>query len=225
MVQVRSSIRRFGCAWPSCRRIRPGRTGWGCCGLGIPFIARIAAPIASPRRLGRDRHSDILLPAGVRHGAGQRRFSTDSNNHYEACLMRIGPPVLLAPTRASDRLSTAVAIARKNRAEVARAVAAARRFVELGDRVVHCCPVDCERTARKWPSYKGFRSIFGGVDLNAITPAGAILSADEADRHWCAIRHAVWVYTLEGVLSGTAFEKLRMGTGVLKLSCRYGEAI
>jgi DNA-binding phage protein len=84
---------------------------------------------------------------------------------------------------------------------------------------------DCERTARKWPSYKGFRSIFGGVDLNAITPAGAILSADQADRHWCAVRHAVWVYTLEGILSGTAFEKLRMGTGVLKLGCRYGEAI
>ena len=54
----------------------------------------------------------------------------------EACLMATGRPVLIAPARAPSRLSGTVAIAWKNRPEAARAVAAARSFVEMADRVV-----------------------------------------------------------------------------------------
>lgn len=50
--------------------------------------------------------------------------------------MATGRPVLIAPARAPSRLSGTVAVAWKNRPEAARAVAAARPFIELADRVV-----------------------------------------------------------------------------------------
>jgi nucleotide-binding universal stress UspA family protein len=54
----------------------------------------------------------------------------------EACLMATGRPMLIAPPKAMAGLSGTVAIAWKDKPEAARAVAAARPFVEMADRVV-----------------------------------------------------------------------------------------
>jgi len=54
----------------------------------------------------------------------------------EACLMATGRPVLIATDVAPRHLSGTVAIAWKNKSEAARAVAAARPFVEMADKVV-----------------------------------------------------------------------------------------
>jgi nucleotide-binding universal stress UspA family protein len=76
------------------------------------------------------RTADLLVVGRAREG------EPVSMNTLEACLMATGRPVLISPARAPVRLSGTVAIAWKNRPEAARAVEAARPFVEVADRVV-----------------------------------------------------------------------------------------
>ncbi|MFZ0021890.1 MAG: hypothetical protein WAL10_31640, partial [Acetobacteraceae bacterium] len=76
------------------------------------------------------RTADLLVIGRAREG------EPVSMNTLEACLMATGRPVLISPARAPVRLSGTVAIAWKNRPEAARAVEAARPFVEVADRVV-----------------------------------------------------------------------------------------
>jgi hypothetical protein len=47
----------------------------------------------------------------------------------------------------------------------------------------HCCPEFSERTAQKWPIYKGFSDILAAVDLNSVTPDEAISRGGRAGCH------------------------------------------
>lgn len=76
------------------------------------------------------RLADLLVAGRAREG------EPVAMDVLEACLMATGRPVLIAPAKAPSRLSGTVAVAWKNRPEAARAVAAARPFIELADRVV-----------------------------------------------------------------------------------------
>jgi nucleotide-binding universal stress UspA family protein len=76
------------------------------------------------------RAADLLVVGRARNG------EPVAMDVLEACLMATGRPVLLAPARLPSRVSGTVAIAWKNRPEAARAVAAARPFVETADKVV-----------------------------------------------------------------------------------------
>ncbi|HBK04460.1 MAG TPA: hypothetical protein DDZ81_01215 [Acetobacteraceae bacterium] len=55
---------------------------------------------------------------------------------FEASLLQTGRPVLIAPPSAPSQLVDTVVIAWKDKAEAARAVAAARPFIEAADRVI-----------------------------------------------------------------------------------------
>jgi nucleotide-binding universal stress UspA family protein len=76
------------------------------------------------------RAADLLVVGRAREG------EPVAMNVLEACLIATGRPMLIAPARAPARLSGTVAIAWKNRPEAARAVEAARPFVEIADKVV-----------------------------------------------------------------------------------------
>jgi nucleotide-binding universal stress UspA family protein len=54
----------------------------------------------------------------------------------EACLLGSGRPLLIAPAEAPASRSGVIAIAWKDRAEAAKAVAAALPFIEMADRVI-----------------------------------------------------------------------------------------
>ncbi len=76
------------------------------------------------------RAADLLVVGRAREGEA---VAVDV---LEASLMATGRPVLIAPAKVPGRLSGTVAIAWKNRPEAARAVAAARPFVEMANRVI-----------------------------------------------------------------------------------------
>ena len=76
------------------------------------------------------RTADLLVVGRAREG------ESVAMDVLEACLMATGRPVLIATDVAPRHLSGTVAIAWKNKSEAARAVAAARPFVEMADKVV-----------------------------------------------------------------------------------------
>ena len=76
------------------------------------------------------RTADLLVVGRAREG------EPVAMDVLEACLMATGRPVLIATDVAPRHLSGTVAIAWKNKSEAARAVAAARPFVEMADKVV-----------------------------------------------------------------------------------------
>jgi nucleotide-binding universal stress UspA family protein len=76
------------------------------------------------------RTADLLVVGRAREG------EPVAMDILEACLMATGRPVLIATDVAPRHLSGTVAIAWKNKSEAARAVAAARPFVEMADKVV-----------------------------------------------------------------------------------------
>jgi hypothetical protein len=76
------------------------------------------------------RTADLLVVGRAREG------EPVAMDVLEACLIATGRPVLIAPASAPPRVSGTVAIAWKNRPEAARAVAAARPFLEMADKVV-----------------------------------------------------------------------------------------
>jgi len=76
------------------------------------------------------RAADLLVIGRAREG------EPVAMEVIEAALMATGRPVLIAPAKAPSRLSGTVAIAWKNTPEAARAVAAARPFVAMADRVI-----------------------------------------------------------------------------------------
>ncbi len=76
------------------------------------------------------RAADLLVVGRAREGEAV------AMDVLEPCLMATGRPVLIAPPTAPTRLSGTVAIAWKNRPEAARAVTAARPFIEMADKVV-----------------------------------------------------------------------------------------
>jgi nucleotide-binding universal stress UspA family protein len=76
------------------------------------------------------RTADLLVVGRAREG------EPVAMDVLEACLMATGRPMLIATDAAPRRLSGTVAIAWKNKLEAARAVAAARPFVEMADKVI-----------------------------------------------------------------------------------------
>ena len=54
---------------------------------------------------------------------------------------------------------------------------------------------------------KGFRQFVAGVDLNSITPDGALCRAGQADLSPKPALMEASIYTLEGLLSAVVFEK------------------
>jgi nucleotide-binding universal stress UspA family protein len=75
------------------------------------------------------RAADLLVLGRAREG------EPVAMDVLEAALMATGRPVLIAPEKTPRRLSGVVAIAWKDRPEAARAVEAARPFLELADEV------------------------------------------------------------------------------------------
>jgi nucleotide-binding universal stress UspA family protein len=76
------------------------------------------------------RTADLLVMGRARDG---EPVAVDA---LEACLMRCGRPLLIAPPNPPARLAGTVAIAWKDRPQAARAVAAAQPFIEMADLVV-----------------------------------------------------------------------------------------
>jgi nucleotide-binding universal stress UspA family protein len=76
------------------------------------------------------RAADLLVLGRGRDG------ETVAMETLEACLVATGRPVLIAPAEAPSRLTGTIAIAWKNRAETARAVAAALPLIEMAEQVI-----------------------------------------------------------------------------------------
>ena len=57
------------------------------------------------------------------------------------------------------------------------------RAEKAGNISGHCCPVESERTARKWLCCRGLSMILAGVDLNSTLPAGAVFRTIQARCH------------------------------------------
>jgi nucleotide-binding universal stress UspA family protein len=105
----------------------------------------------------------------------------------EACLMATGRPVLLAPARVASCVSGTVAIAWNNRPEAARAVAAARPFLDMADKVVVFSVVEdgeteklsCERL-RHALSWHNSNTIVQSLRQDARPPVETLLAAVSA---------------------------------------------
>ncbi|HEY0182986.1 MAG TPA: universal stress protein [Rhodopila sp.] len=104
---------------------------------GVPSLDRPSAEwrleIGDEARLLAEngRAADIIVTG--RRAAGEEAVAAQM---LEAALMATGRPVLIPPAEAPVQLTATVAIAWKPTAEAARAVAAARPFIEMADRVI-----------------------------------------------------------------------------------------